>query len=321
MAGVLDSVDSRTQLVGENRLELLMFRLEGPQIYAINVFKVQEVQRMPKLTKVPKSHQVVVGVTHCRGSTIPVIDLSAAIGMAPVANRETANIIITEYNQTIQAFMVGGVDRIINMNWGEITPPPQGTGCHHYLTAITQVTEDIVEIIDVEKVLSEINAYNVTISEGVLEEGILEKTAGMHALVVDDSSVARNQAGNILKQLGITVHFATDGAKGLALLKEWADDGFDFDREFLLLVTDAEMPQMDGYRLTAEIRKNPQLKNMFITLHTSLSGSFNKSMTQKVGCDEFLSKFQPDELARVVQERVRVHQEQQELANQAQPSS
>lgn len=308
MVSVLDSVDSRTQLVGENRLELLMFRLEGPQIFAINVFKVQEVQRMPKLTKMPKSHEVVVGVTHCRGNTIPVIDLARAIGMTPIQDQSTSNVIITEYNKTVQAFMVGGVDRIVNLTWSEITPPPSGTGQHHYLTAITQVSDQIVEIIDVEKVLSEINHYDISFSEGVVADNIHEKTAGMHALIVDDSAVARSQAGGILEQLGVTVHYATDGAKGLALLKKWVDEGFDFEKEFLLLVTDAEMPQMDGYTLTTECRSHPVLKNIFITLHTSLSGSFNKSMTEKVGCNEFLSKFQPDELARVVQERVGIHQ-------------
>ena len=308
MASVLDSVDSRTQLVGENRLELLMFRLKGPQIYAINVFKVQEVQRMPKLTKLPKSHHVVVGVTHCRGNTIPVIDLAAAIGMMPTTDYEQANIIITEYNQTVQAFMVGGVDRIVNLTWGEITPPPRGTGQDHYLTAITQVSNEIVEIIDVEKVLSEISAYDISISEGVVAEDIHERTAGMHALVVDDSSVARNQAGGILEQLGVTVHYATDGANGLEMLKKWVDEGFDFQNQFLLLVTDAEMPRMDGYTLTTECRAHPVLKGIYITLHTSLSGSFNVGMTEKVGCNEFLSKFQPDELARVVQERLEFQQ-------------
>ncbi len=309
MASVLDSVDSRTQLVGENRLELLMFRLEGPQIYAINVFKVQEVQRIPKLTKMPQSHHVVVGVTHCRGHTIPVIDLATAIGMPPLEDRTNANIIISEYNQSVQAFMVGNVDRIINMNWEEITPPPNGAGANHYLTAITNVANQIVEIIDVEKVLCEINHYDLAISDGVVESDIQEKTMGMHAIVVDDSSVARLQAGSILEQLGVTVHYATDGSKGLAMLRQWVQDGFDFDREFLLLVTDAEMPQMDGYRLTTECRKDPVLKDIFITLHTSLSGSFNKNMTEKVGCNEFLSKFQPDELARVVQERVHDHEQ------------
>lgn len=309
MASVLDAVDSRTQLVGENRLELLMFRLEGPQIFAINVFKVQEVQRIPKLTKMPKSHAVVVGVTHCRGNTIPVIDLASAIGMDPITDRENANIIITEYNKTVQAFMVGSVDRIVNLTWGEITPPPQGTGQHHYLTAITQVADKIVEIIDVEKVLTEISNYDFAFSEGVVADDIHEKTAGMHALIVDDSSVARHQAGTVLEQLGVTVHYATDGAKGLATLKKWVEEGFDFKNEFLLLVTDAEMPQMDGYTLTTECRSHPVLKDIFITLHTSLSGSFNISMTEKVGCNEFLSKFQPDELARVVQERVAAHNE------------
>lgn len=309
MAGILDSVDSRTQLVGENRLELLMFRLEGPQVYAINVFKVQEVQRLPKLTKLPKSHEVVVGVTHCRGQTIPVMDLASAIGMPPLSDRSNANIIISEYNQTIQAFMVGSVDRIINLNWEEITPPPKGTGPNHYLTAITNVQEQIVEIIDVEKVLSEINHYTLSISEGIVEENIATKTHAMHALIVDDSSVARLQAGSVLEQLGITVHYATDGAHGLETLRSWADDGFDFSRHFLLLITDAEMPRMDGYRLTTECRKDPRLKDIFITLHTSLSGSFNKSMTEKVGCNEFLSKFQPDELARLVQQRVHAFEE------------
>lgn len=307
MSGVLDSVNSRTQLVGENRLELLMFRLQGPQIYAINVFKVQEVQRMPKLTKLPQCHHVVIGVTHCRGNTIPVIDLATAIGMGPLQNQENANIIIAEYNKTVQAFMVGGVDRIVNMTWEDITPPPKGTGQDHYLTAITQVSEQIVEIIDVEKVLCEISQFDVAISEGVVQEDIHEHTAGMHALVVDDSSVARNQAGQILDQLGVTVHYATDGLKGIQLLQKWAEEGFDFKNEFLLMVTDAEMPQMDGYTLTAACRKDPILKDIFITLHTSLSGSFNKNMTKKVGCNEFLSKFQPDELARVVQERVLAH--------------
>jgi len=286
-----------------------MFRLLGPQVYAINVFKVQEVQRMPKLTKLPNSHRVVVGVTHCRGNTIPVIDLAQAIGITTDDSNHVnnANIIICEYNQTVQAFMVGGVDRIINMNWTEITPPPKGAGANHYLTAIANVSDSIVEIIDVEKVLTEISAYNLDISEGVLDETVLERTAGMHALIVDDSAVARGQAKAILEQLGVTVHLETDGSKALARLQQWAEDGFDFEREFLLMVTDAEMPQMDGYRLTAECRKDPRFKDIFITLHTSLSGSFNQSMVEKVGCNKFLSKFQPDELARVVQERVNEH--------------
>ena len=140
MSGVLSSVDARTQLVGQNRLELLLFHLGGTQLFAINVFKVQEVMRLPALTKMPDRHPVVRGVTHLRGQTVPVVDLRHAIQMGPLkVAEEEATIIVTEYNMTVQAFLVGGVDRIVNMNWNEILPPPGGSGRNHYLTAITRI--------------------------------------------------------------------------------------------------------------------------------------------------------------------------------------
>ena len=129
MSGVLSSVDARTKLVGQNRLELLLFHLGGSQHFAINVFKVQEVMQMPRLTRIPDRHPVVRGVTHLRGQTVPVVDLRHAIQMGPLKlDEDDATIIVTEYNMTVQAFLVGGVDRIVNMNWNEILPPPGGSG-------------------------------------------------------------------------------------------------------------------------------------------------------------------------------------------------
>lgn len=305
MAGMLDAVDQRTQLVGENRLELLMFRLGGMQLFAINVFKVQEVVQLPRLNLMPQRHPSVGGVTHFRGRTIPVIDLSQAIGMKPIAAGQTCNLIVTEYNNSVQGFMVGEVDRIINMNWNEILPPPDGVGRQNYLTAITKVNERIVEIIDVEKVLAEISPYDTTVSPEVIDPDLLSLAKGLEVLVVDDSSVGLAQCRSTLDYMGIKVHTATDGKKGLEMLKKWAADGEDVPGKLLMLITDAEMPEMDGYRLTREIREDPRLKALYIVLHTSLSGSFNKAMVQKVGCDDFLSKFQPDKLAEVVQERIR----------------
>ncbi len=128
MAGILDTVDQRTQLVGENRLEILMFRLAGRQLFAINVFKVQEVLQLPKLTLMPQRHPFVCGVVNLRGQTLPVIDLSQAIGMRPLVPGPNSTIIVTEYNRSVQAFLVGGVDRIVNMNWESILPPPASAG-------------------------------------------------------------------------------------------------------------------------------------------------------------------------------------------------
>ncbi|MBJ7549405.1 chemotaxis protein CheV [Marinomonas ostreistagni] len=305
MAGMLDAVDQRTQLVGENRLELLMFRLGGMQLFAINVFKVQEVVQLPRLNLMPHRHPSVAGVTHFRGRTIPVIDLSESIGLRPIDKDKPCNLIVTEYNNTVQGFMVGEVDRIINMNWSEILPPPDGTGRQHYLTAITRVNDRLVEIIDVEKVLAEIAPYNTNISDEVIDKELLALAKGLEVLVVDDSSVGLAQCKSTLDHLNIKVHSATDGKRGLDLLKKWAGEGEDVPNKLLMMITDAEMPEMDGYRLTREVREDPRLKDLYIVLHTSLSGSFNKAMVQKVGCDDFLSKFQPDKLASIIQDRIR----------------
>lgn len=305
MSGVLASVDSRTQLVGENRLEILTFRLHGHQQYAINVFKIQEVLALPPLTAMPQSHPHICGVIHLRGATIPVINLSAAIGMRPIQPSESSTIIVTEYNRSVQAFLVGSVDRIVNLNWGDIMPPPQGSGRQNFLTAITQLDDQIVEIIDVEKVLAEISPYNTDVSEDVLDPTVMQHADGLEILLVDDSNVALSQASETLGKIGITVTTKGDGLQAIEHLKELAESGVNVPEKYLMVITDAEMPSMDGYRLTTEIRNDPQLKDLFIVLHTSLSGGFNKAMVQKVGCDDFLSKFQPDLLASTVQERIR----------------
>jgi two-component system chemotaxis response regulator CheV len=304
MAGILDSVNQRTQLVGANRLEILMFRLAGRQLFAINVFKVQEVLQMPKLTLMPQRHPYVCGVVSLRGQTLPVIDLSQAIGMRAQVPSETSTIIVTEYNRSVQAFLVGGVERILNLNWEAVLPPPGGAGRQHYLTAITKVDEQIVEVIDVEKVLSEISPMSSKISPEKLEDPLLEKARGREILLVDDSRVAMNQLKDTMAQLDIQTHSAGDGLKALILLQKWADEGINVPEKLLMVITDAEMPEMDGYRLTTEIRNDPRLKDLYVVMHTSLSGSFNEAMVKKVGCNDFLSKFQPDKLVEMIRQRL-----------------
>ena len=305
MSSLLQNVDKRTNLVGQNRLELLTFRLKGSQLFAINVFKVQEVQQLPALNVLPNSDPVIAGVTNVRGVTIPVIDLSLAIGRSAIPRDENATMIVTEYNRFVQGFLVGSVDRIVNMNWDEILPPPAASGRSHFLTAITRIEDKIVEIIDVERVLANVVHFDVAISDEVLDEQLMNAAQDMEVLLVDDSTMAIEQAKQILEQLHLTVHVEMDGSKALARLKGWADDGIDVNSKLLMVITDAEMPEMDGYRLTTEIRSDPRLKDLHVVLHTSLSGSFNDAMVKKVGCDDFLSKFQPDKLASTVQERIR----------------
>ena len=306
MSGVLSNVDQRTKLVGQNRLELLLFNFGRGQSYAINVFKIQEVLRLPALTQIPDSHPVVKGVTHLRGHTLPVVDLSHAIGMGQVEINDQTTIIVTEYNRTVQAFLVSGVERIVNMNWEEIMPPPKGAGRANYLTAITKVDDRIVEIIDVEKVLAEIVPYETNVTEGLLDLDVMARAAesGLKILAVDDSAVARSQVKETLSSLGLEVLQAENGREALDILHGLMPNG-SINSQILMVITDAEMPTMDGYMLTTEIRSTAELKDLYVILHTSLSGSFNEAMVEKVGCNAFLSKFQPDGLAEAVQVRAK----------------
>lgn len=305
MSGVLASVDQRTKLVGENRLELLMFKLGGRQTFAINVFKVQEVLQIQNLTAMPQRHYCVEGVTTIRGKTVPIINLSQAIGGPPLPVTDESIVIVTEYNRAVQAFLVGGVERIVNMNWEEIEPPPKTAGRSHYLTAITKYENQIVEVIDVEKVLSEITPYTTEISEEILDENVISQVNDQFVLVVDDSPVAMGQATGTIERLGLQTVTAQNGTEALKLLMDWIEANDGTIERCLMVLTDAEMPEMDGYRLTTEIRAHPAISDMHVVMHTSLSGSFNQSMVKKVGCNGFLSKFQPDELASVIQDRIK----------------
>jgi two-component system chemotaxis response regulator CheV len=296
MAGVLDSVDQRTRLAGHNRLELLMFRLGTQQVFGINVFKVQEVIQCPPLTKVPNSHPVVRGIANMRGKTISVMDLAMAVGKSPIHDVQNCYVIITEYNRKIQGFLVSSVDRIVNMNWEEILPPPKGSALVSYLTAVTRVDNLLVQIIDVEKVLAEVVGQLANISDEVMSDANNRTKVPQHILVVDDSSIARKQVKRTLDQIGYESTVAKNGREAFDLLKKWADEGPIHDR-ISMVISDVEMPEMDGYTLTTRVRKDPRLQDLYIMLHTSLSGVFNNAMVQKVGADKFIAKFNADELA------------------------
>ncbi|WP_108124502.1 chemotaxis protein CheV [Saccharospirillum mangrovi] len=304
MAGVLDSVNQRTQLVGKNRLELLLFRLSGDQLYGINVFKVKEVLQCPPLTQMPQSKTVVKGVAHVRGGTIPILDLSLAIGQKAIGDVENKLTIITEYNMRNQGFLVRGVERIININWEEVQPPPKGSGHEHFLTAVTRHEDALVEIIDVERILADVSPMKEDVSEGIITDEVTSKAVSKQVLIVDDSKIARKQMTKTLEQVGLTVVALNDGREALDHLLGLIDEGVDPVERYPIVISDIEMPEMDGYTLTTHIRAHDRLKGLYILLHTSLSGVFNKSMVQKVGANEFLAKFQPDMLAQLVIERV-----------------
>jgi len=302
MSGVMASVDQRTQLAGRNRLELLMFRLHGPQLYGINVFKVREVLQCPPLSNVPQSHPVVRGISNIRGQTISIMDLSMAIGGPPIGNIEEAFVIISEYNRSVQGFLVREVDRIINLNWKDMLPPPSGTAGASYLTAVTYVNEQMVEVIDVERVLAEVIGSKEHVSQDILDTVDTEEEAEKNLILVsDDSMVARKQVCKTLEQdMNIKTVTTRDGKEAIELLKSWADNKDPQLDQLAMVISDIEMPEMDGYTFTTEVRADERLKHLYIILHTSMSGVFNKTMVDRVGANKFIAKFEPDILAQAV---------------------
>jgi two-component system chemotaxis response regulator CheV len=229
-----------------------------------------------------------------------VIDLSMAMGKRPIQDLSKCFIIISEYNRSIQGFLVHSVERIINMNWESILPPPKGAGRINYMTAVTEVDGELVEILDVERILNEISPVSTEVSAELVEASVERNPHGRPVLVADDSSVARKQVQRALEAIGVQCVLAKDGREALNMLLEMAKQGPILD-QIALVISDIEMPEMDGYTFTAEIRNNPNLKDLHVILHTSLSGVFNQAMVQKVGANNFIAKFQPDELAKAVQ--------------------
>jgi two-component system, chemotaxis family, chemotaxis protein CheV len=283
------------------RLELLLFQLEGRQLYGINVFKVQEVIPFRELTRLPGAHPLVRGIATLRGVTMPIMDLSRAIGGPAMKDPGNAYIIITEYNRSVHGFLIRHMERIINTQWDQVQSPPRATGRDAFVTAITMVDNRIVEILDVEKVLDQVVHASTDVSAH-LSAGI--NADDRQVLVVDDSTVARNQISRALGQLGIRCTLVPDGQHAVDLLSRMLADGVDVSNHFTMVVSDIEMPVVDGYQLTTWIRQQPQLQQLYVLLHSSISGVFNVDMVKRTGANKFIQKYHPDDLALAVQERV-----------------
>jgi two-component system chemotaxis response regulator CheV len=193
------------------------------------------------------------------------------------------------------------------MNWSEIKSPPKATAATSYMTAVTEIERTLVQIIDVEKVMKEVLGDQERVDQALIVTAPIK--VEQHILVADDSMVARKQVTAVLDQLGANYTECTNGKAALEQLRSWVAEGRDLNRWLALVISDIEMPLMDGYALAAEIRKDPAMKDLFVILHTSLSGVFNENLVRKVGANHFLSKYDANELARQVQKRLLEHAE------------
>ena len=301
---LLNRIDQRTRLAGHNRLALLLFRLGGRQLFGVNVFKVQEVLRKPTLFALPHAPPQVLGSADLRGRTVPVIDLGRAI-QHPESNAEEANyLVVTEFNRSVQGFLVSSVERIVNIAVEEVLPPPEhGQGVSH-LTAVTRYQGELIQILDVERILAEARQLRPAEVNATIPGAGEFVDSGLKVLVVDDSRVARSQIQRTLEELGVEAVLLPDGRQALDHLKSIVQQGDVITDRYAMVISDIEMPSMDGYTLTTEIRRDARLADLYVLLHTSLSGIFNNAMVERVGADAFVAKFNPADLAEYVRVRL-----------------
>ena len=297
MSKWIAEIDQRTGLAGANKMELLMFHLGTEEVYGINVFKIREVMKMPAVTKIPDSDPRILGVVNLRGENIALVDLKQAIGLGSL-EQEGAKLIITEYNENKQGFLVAGVDRIIRMSWERIQIPPQMIRSNQQgaVTAVTKLDDGrMVLILDVEKVLSELHPK----SDEELFMGV-DKVAslqGKKVLIADDSTVARKQITRTLERLGLNWEETITGKQALQRLRFFAnaaqESGQPLSNYVDVMLTDIEMPEMDGFSLTKHIRGDSKLAGLPVLMHSSLSGDCNVEKGKSVGVTDFVTKFDP----------------------------
>lgn len=298
-ATLMESVDARTKLAGSNRMEILLFSLGTHEIFGINVFKVREVSKTPAITKAPNMPTGVEGLISLRGNVIPVVSLTKVMHLADAPTELGRSMMVTEYSKRILGFLVHGVDRIIRVDWDRVRAPETvvTSDLHSYITAITELPDGrLVSIVDVEQILAN------TFGDSIIGQIDRVNAGDMYnVFFVDDSAVARRKIAEVLDKLGVKHKHALNGLEAWTRLSGMAAHcqqlGRNLHDEVSVILVDAEMPEMDGYVLTKNIKSDPRFHGIPVIMHSSLSSEANRAMGKSVGVDAYVAKFDAEVLA------------------------
>jgi len=295
---MLEDVDARTKLAGSNRMEILLFSLGTHEVFGINVFKVREVSQTPSITRAPNMPSGVEGLISLRGNVIPVLSLSKVMNLADAPAPRGGSMMVTEYSKRTLGFLVHAVDRIIRVDWDKVRAPESVTsGSYAYITAITELPSGkLVSIVDVEQIMA--NTFGEAIV-GQIER--IQDADHLNVFFVDDSSIARKKIAEVMDKLGVRHKHAQNGLEAWTRLSGMAahshQSGQSLRDEVNLILVDAEMPEMDGYVLTKNIKSDKRFTGIPVVMHSSLSSEANRAMGKSVGVDAYVAKFDADALA------------------------
>ena len=311
MTNFIKSVDDRTRLAGTNRLEVLLFSLGRDvhtgreETFGVNVFKVREVMLVPDITHAPDMPNFVEGMVSLRGNMIPVINLPKFCGIQ--TEEKPGILVITEYNKNVQGFLVRAVDTIERLAWEDVKVPPAMMAQRHggLVTAVTELKDHrLVMIMDVEMVLAKTYGFGESedLFKGIEHMGNTDITI----LYADDSAVARDQIIRTLDHMGIRHIGTTNGIQAwqklLEIVEQAESSGAKACDLIQAILTDIEMPEMDGYVLTKKVKEHPSLAGIPVIMHSSLSADANQTLGRDMGADAYVPKFEPTELAAKLKE-------------------
>jgi two-component system chemotaxis response regulator CheV len=313
MQAIQQEIDERTQLTSSNKLELLLFRLghdpqlDRSELFGINVFKVREIIPMPVITAVAGSPPNMMGVVDLRGQILPVINLSAVAGCTP---RSGLNILlITEYARTTQAFAVESVEDIVRLDWRQVMSA-EGNASSGLVTSIARLdgenSDRLAQVLDVETILREVMPNNDVAADPETIGAEVSIRPGTIILAADDSLIARAMIEDGLTAMGLPYIMCKTGKEAWEQLQALAthaqNEGKTVQDRVALVLTDLEMPEMDGFTLTRNIKQDPRFSSIPVVIHSSLTGTANEVHVKKVGANGYVAKFQIDELAQALRQ-------------------
>jgi two-component system, chemotaxis family, chemotaxis protein CheV len=318
MKSVQQEVDERSNLTSNNKFELLLFRLGGDEhgssseLFGINVFKIREIVAMPAVTKVAGAPDHVLGVVNLRGQIIQVLDLPGITGVIP---RTGLNImLVTEFARTTQAFAVESVEEIVRLDWSQVMSAEHSAGSG-MVTSIARLPETdehparLAQVLDVETILRELNpeASDDNIATSVGDK--IQLKPGSVILAADDSVVARSLIERGLEAMGLPFVMTKTGKEcweQLNMIATAAEaEGKTVHDRVALVLTDLEMPEMDGFTLTRNIKNNARFGTMPVVIHSSLSGTTNEEHVKNVRADAYVAKFSAEDLSRTLRSLLR----------------
>lgn len=314
MSSVQHEIDERTSLTGSNKFELLLFRLgngsipEQSELFGINVFKVREIVTIPTITPIAGAPQFSRGVVRLREQVISVFDLPAIVGCKP--EKEPTLMIVTEYARSTQAFIVESVEDIVRLEWSQVISAEASDVAGSLVTSIARLEDDtdgsrLIQVLDVEAILQKISPMQTKHDDQLKAvDHSVQLKPGTIILAADDSIVARSLMQKALETMDVPFEMVKSGKEAWDRLNDLARaaeaEGKTIYDKVSLVLSDLEMPEMDGFTLTRNIKQDARFNRLPVVIHSSLSGTTNEEHVRRVGADGYVVKFAAEELATTI---------------------